>query len=320
MEEHGISEQMLPPHSVRGRISHAKNAMIPPQRFAQMATDFAGERIAKVYASYEKRLAACGALDFDDLIVRPVRLLAEQPGVLAEERRRIRHLLIDEYQDTNSAQDALVKRLGEGADSLAAVGDEDQAIYRWRGAEVEHILRFEEDFPGAKVIALERNYRSTDKILAAASGARLAQPQAAREAAPLRPRRRRGGAASGASTRTAPRSRPSRARSRPRPSRRARRRSSTASTPSRGRSRRSSSAPEDPVRRRRRHEVLRARGGQGRARVPAARRAPRGRPRVPPRRERPGPRHRRARRSTGSPRCPARAGSPGGRSRPTPPA
>jgi len=170
MEEHGISEQMLPPHSVRGRISHAKNAMIPPQRFAQMATDFAGERIAKVYASYEKRLAACGALDFDDLIVRPVRLLAEQPGVLAEERRRIRHLLIDEYQDTNSAQDALVKRLGEGADSLAAVGDEDQAIYRWRGAEVEHILRFEEDFPGAKVIALERNYRSTDKILAAASG------------------------------------------------------------------------------------------------------------------------------------------------------
>jgi DNA helicase-2/ATP-dependent DNA helicase PcrA len=170
MEEHGISDQMLPPHSVRGRISAAKNALISPQRFAQMETDFAGERIAKVYATYEKRLAACGALDFDDLIVRSVRLLGDQPGVLAEERRRVRHLLIDEYQDTNSAQDALVKRLGEGADSLAAVGDEDQAIYRWRGAEVEHILRFEEDYPGARVIALERNYRSTDKILVAAGG------------------------------------------------------------------------------------------------------------------------------------------------------
>ena len=115
-------------------------------------------------------MPASGALDFDDLIVRPVRLLAvESASCSPPSARRIRHLLIDEYQDTNGAQDALVKLLGEGADSLCAVGDEDQAIYRWRGAEVEHILRFDADFPGARVVPLERNYRSTAGILEAAS-------------------------------------------------------------------------------------------------------------------------------------------------------
>ena len=170
MEELGISTDMLPANTARSRISAAKNALIPVERFAAEQTDFAGERIARIYALYEKKLAATGALDFDDLIGRSVRLLATNASVAAEERRRLRHLLIDEYQDTNSSQDALVKLLGIGADSLCAVGDEDQSIYRWRGAEIEHILRFEEDFPGARVIALESNYRSTAKILAAASG------------------------------------------------------------------------------------------------------------------------------------------------------
>ena len=170
MAELSISEQMLPPSSVRARISQAKNALITAERFAATQSDFAGERIAQVYALYERRLAAAGALDFDDLIARSVRLLGNQPAVLAEERRRVRHLLIDEYQDTNSSQDALIKLLGAGADSLCAVGDEDQAIYRWRGAEVEHILRFDTDFSGARIVPLERNYRSTSKILLAASG------------------------------------------------------------------------------------------------------------------------------------------------------
>ncbi|MEX0880632.1 MAG: UvrD-helicase domain-containing protein [Thermoanaerobaculia bacterium] len=170
MGELGISEQVLPPNSVRSRISQAKNALITAERFAATQTDFAGERIALLYALYEKKLASTGALDFDDLIARSVRLLSGEPAVLAEERRRVRHLLIDEYQDTNSSQDALVKLLGEGADSLCAVGDEDQSIYRWRGAEVEHILRFDTDFPGARIVPLERNYRSTAGILAAASG------------------------------------------------------------------------------------------------------------------------------------------------------
>ncbi len=169
MSELGISEQMLPPGSVRSRISHAKNALISAEKFETSQFDFAGERIAKVYRSYEKRLAAAGALDFDDLILRAVRLLSERSEVLASESRRTRHLLIDEYQDTNTSQDALVKLLGAGADSLCAVGDEDQSIYRWRGAEVEHILRFDEDFPGARIVPLERNYRSTAKILEAAS-------------------------------------------------------------------------------------------------------------------------------------------------------
>ena len=169
MAELSISEQVLPPNAVRARISNAKNALVTAERFAARETDYAGERIGQVYTLYEKKLAATGALDFDDLIARSVRLLSSDAAVLADERRRIRHLLIDEYQDTNSAQDALVKRLGEGAESLAAVGDEDQAIYRWRGAEVEHILHFEEDFPGARIVALESNYRSTAKILSAAA-------------------------------------------------------------------------------------------------------------------------------------------------------
>jgi DNA helicase II / ATP-dependent DNA helicase PcrA len=170
MAELSISDQVLPPNAVRARISNAKNALVTAERFAELETDYAGERIAQVYRLYEKKLAATGALDFDDLIAKSVRLLTENAAVLGEERRRIRHLLIDEYQDTNTSQDALVRRLGEGADSLCAVGDEDQAIYRWRGAEVEHILRFDTDYPGARVVALEANYRSTAKILSAAAG------------------------------------------------------------------------------------------------------------------------------------------------------
>jgi DNA helicase-2/ATP-dependent DNA helicase PcrA len=170
MEDLGVSDQALPPGSVRARISHAKNALVSARAFADGQTDWAGERIGKVFLLYEKKLAAAGALDFDDLIFRAVRLLRDRPDVLASERARVRHLLIDEYQDTNTSQDALVKLLGAGADSLCAVGDEDQAIYRWRGAEVEHILRFDEDFPGARIIPLELNYRSTSGILDSAAG------------------------------------------------------------------------------------------------------------------------------------------------------
>jgi len=170
MEELGVSEQVLPPGAVRARISQAKNALVTAQSFADGQTDYAGERVGRVFLLYEKKLAAAGALDFDDLIVEAVRLMREKSDVVAAERARVRHLLIDEYQDTNTSQDALVKLLGQGADSLCAVGDEDQAIYRWRGAEVEHILRFGEDFAGARIVPLERNYRSTSGILDAASG------------------------------------------------------------------------------------------------------------------------------------------------------
>ncbi|HEY6928885.1 MAG TPA: UvrD-helicase domain-containing protein [Thermoanaerobaculia bacterium] len=168
MGELSISEQLLPPGAARARISHAKSGLVTVAEFEAAQGDFAGERIAQIYRLYEKKLAAAGAVDFDDLIVRTVRLLRSRADLLAAERQRVRHLLIDEYQDTNTSQDALVKLLGESAGSLCAVGDEDQAIYRWRGAEVEHILRFDQDFPGARIVALESNYRSTDGILRAA--------------------------------------------------------------------------------------------------------------------------------------------------------
>jgi ATP-dependent DNA helicase UvrD/PcrA len=170
MEQLDLPEKMLPARSALSRISGAKNELKTPEEFVSAESDFTGSLIARIFALYEKRLREAGAVDFDDMIVKTVRLLREQPELREAERARVRHLLIDEYQDTNRAQDALVKLLGEGASSLCAVGDEDQAIYRWRGAEVEHILRFEEDFPGAAVISLVRNYRSTSKILEAAGG------------------------------------------------------------------------------------------------------------------------------------------------------
>jgi DNA helicase II / ATP-dependent DNA helicase PcrA len=192
MGELSISEQMLPPGAVRARISQAKSALVGVAEFESAQSDFAGERIASVYRLYEKRLSDAGAVDFDDLIVRTVRLLRSRPELLAAERRRVRHLLIDEYQDTNTSQDALVKLLGEATESLCAVGDEDQAIYRWRGAEVEHILRFDEDFPGARIVALASNYRSTDGILRAASA--LVSHNRRRREKTLRAERGRGAA------------------------------------------------------------------------------------------------------------------------------
>jgi DNA helicase II / ATP-dependent DNA helicase PcrA len=169
MEELGLSEQTFPPGSVHGRISSAKGAVRSAEKFAGEETDFAGSRIAEVYSRYEKKLRAANAFDFDDLITVPVRLLKGSDELRDRERARIEHLLVDEYQDTNTAQDALIKLLGDRARSLCAVGDEDQSIYAWRGARVEHILRFEEDFPGARVVALTRNYRSTGRILEAAA-------------------------------------------------------------------------------------------------------------------------------------------------------
>ena len=168
MAELSLSEQTFPASSVHFRISSAKNAGKSHGDFAREAVDFAGSRIAQVFALYEKKLRLSGAFDFDDLIVVPVRVLSGSEELLAAERARVEHLLVDEYQDTNSAQDSLVKLIGGAALSLCAVGDEDQSIYGWRGARVEHILRFEEDFPGARVIALTRNYRSTARILEAA--------------------------------------------------------------------------------------------------------------------------------------------------------
>jgi DNA helicase-2/ATP-dependent DNA helicase PcrA len=168
MAEENLSEQTFSPGAVHSRISAAKSALVSPARFAETETDFSGVRIARVYAAYEKKLKRVNAADFDDLIRLPVETLGRSEEIRRATQSSIEHLLVDEYQDTNAAQDALVKLLAGGALSLCAVGDEDQSIYRWRGARVEHILQFEEDFPGAAVVALTRNYRSTARILEAA--------------------------------------------------------------------------------------------------------------------------------------------------------
>src|ERR1700693_5992161 len=165
-----------PGEKVRGlleRISFAKNHSLTP---AQVATDAArrndalGITASKVYEAYEKILRKAGALDFDDLMLRAVQVLKEFPDARAAWQNRFRYIHVDEYQDTNRAQYDLLSLLLSESRNLCVVGDEDQSIYRWRGADVGNILRFDEDYAGARVVRLEENYRSTQKILDAAAG------------------------------------------------------------------------------------------------------------------------------------------------------
>ena len=150
-------------------ISDAKNRMVPPEKFTVRWHDEYEYMAASVYPRYQKSLKAYNAVDFDDLIMLTVRLLQEHPDVLEKYRRRFRYLMVDEYQDTNAAQYTLLRLLAGEQPNLCVVGDDDQSIYGWRGADVGNILDFEKDFPGTKVIKLEQNYRSSGTILAAAN-------------------------------------------------------------------------------------------------------------------------------------------------------
>jgi DNA helicase-2/ATP-dependent DNA helicase PcrA len=170
MRELEMNDDAFPPRSILSRISHAKNELIGPVEYERSNTDFFGARVAEVYRMYQKRLREFDAMDFDDLIGQYVRLLEEHEDVRDELHERFQHLLIDEYQDTNRAQYALVKALAGTRGNLVAVGDEDQSIYKFRGADINNILNFERDFPGAKIVKLEQNYRSTGNILDAATG------------------------------------------------------------------------------------------------------------------------------------------------------
>src|SRR5208337_2554325 len=123
----------------------------------------------ELYALYQERLKILNAVDFGDLLLESLRLFRERSDVLADYQRRFKYILVDEYQDTNTAQYLWLRLIAQGRRNLCCVGDDDQSVYGWRGAEVENILRFEQDFPGAKIVRLERNYRSTGHILAAAS-------------------------------------------------------------------------------------------------------------------------------------------------------
>ena len=164
----GISDKALTPKAVASKISRARNAGWSRDEYPRRFGDFVGTRLADLHAAYEKELKKANAVDFDDLLVRTRGLLEGSPEVLALLRRSVTQLLVDEYQDTNGAQAGIVRLLAGEARNVFAVGDEDQSIYRWRGADVSNILDFERDFPGAETIRLERNYRSTAPILDAA--------------------------------------------------------------------------------------------------------------------------------------------------------
>ena len=156
------------PAAVESVISDAKNRMLDPVRFEAQVIDWRERTVAKIYYLYEKMLQDMNGLDFDDLLMRTATVLSRDQELKEELQDRFRYVLIDEYQDTNDAQYTIARMLSDGHQNLCATGDPDQSIYGWRGANIENILRFERDFPGAKVVRLEQNYRSTKRIVAAA--------------------------------------------------------------------------------------------------------------------------------------------------------
>ncbi len=169
MKRLGVDDKQLTPRNVLGRISWAKNHMLDPQQVYLDSADPKTERIAQIYEIYRQELAKSNALDFDDLLLYAVKVLKASGEVRERYNRRYRHILVDEYQDTNRPQYELMRMLAGSEHNVCAVGDEDQSIYSWRGADIRNILEFEQDFPEAKIIRLEQNYRSTQNILQAAS-------------------------------------------------------------------------------------------------------------------------------------------------------
>jgi DNA helicase II / ATP-dependent DNA helicase PcrA len=169
MRRLGIDDKQTTPRSVLAHISWAKNHMLDPQEVYLQSADPNTERVAQIYAEYKKELAKANALDFDDLLLEAVRLLKAAPAVREYYNRRFQYVMIDEYQDTNRPQYELMRLLAGDRHNVCAVGDEDQSIYSWRGADIRNILEFEQDFPEAKIIRLEQNYRSTQNILQGAS-------------------------------------------------------------------------------------------------------------------------------------------------------
>ena len=170
LKELNMDDKSFPPRSVLGYISRAKDEMLLATDYMeQVKGDFRLQKIANVYLSYQKKLWAAGALDFDDIIFHTVRLLQQHPDVLDYYQRKFRYVLIDEYQDTNHMQYLLAALLAGGYKNICVVGDDDQSIYRFRGATIENILSFEQEYKNARVIRLEQNYRSTGNILEAAN-------------------------------------------------------------------------------------------------------------------------------------------------------
>lgn len=168
IRELNLSEKMYRPISVHASISNAKNELIPADDYP--ITNYRDEVVKRVYEEYQKRLIASNAVDFDDLLVYTARLLEENPAVREKYARRFEQVLVDEFQDTNLAQYSLLKHLASAHRNIFVVGDPDQSIYRWRGADWRNMQRFEQDYPDAQVVLLEQNYRSRQTILDAAMG------------------------------------------------------------------------------------------------------------------------------------------------------
>ncbi len=169
MAELLISEKTFSPRAILSRINQAKNENIGPREYLKDEHDFLSERVSKVYSLYQKKLREMGCMDFGDLICEPINLLQRNPSLLKKYQERFKHILVDEYQDTNKAQYLFTKLLASGTRNLFAVGDPDQSIYLWRGADIGNILDFEKDYPDATLLRLEQNYRSTKTILNAAN-------------------------------------------------------------------------------------------------------------------------------------------------------
>jgi DNA helicase-2/ATP-dependent DNA helicase PcrA len=168
MKRMGLDTKQLTPRAVQSRISWAKNHMVDPQEYFLGSKDPTSERVAHIFNAYEDELRKNNALDFDDLLLEAVRLLKASGEVRERYQRRYQYVLVDEYQDTNRPQYELMKLLAGEHRNICVVGDEDQSIYSWRGADIRNILEFEQDFPNARIVRLEQNYRSTQIILEAA--------------------------------------------------------------------------------------------------------------------------------------------------------
>ncbi|GLI91734.1 ATP-dependent helicase [Methylocystis echinoides] len=170
LQAENIDDKRWPARALAMRIDSWKNrGLSPGQVSAGEAESFANGKGAQLYALYQERLKILNAVDFGDLLLESLRLFRENADVLADYQQRFKYILVDEYQDTNTAQYLWLRLISQGRRNVCCVGDDDQSVYGWRGAEVENILRFEQDFPGAKIVRLERNYRSSGHILAAAS-------------------------------------------------------------------------------------------------------------------------------------------------------
>lgn len=169
LKEMNLDEKRFPLPAIISHISNAKNSLLLPDAYAREASSYYEQQVAKIYDAYQKKLQANNAVDFDDLLLLALRLLQENPAVREKYQRKFDYLMVDEYQDTNHAQYLLTKILAAGHKNICVVGDADQSIYGWRGADIQNILDFEKDYPDAKLVKLEQNYRSTQVILDAAN-------------------------------------------------------------------------------------------------------------------------------------------------------